>query len=61
MKTKHTEYTISCQLDPQQEPRLNLATLVEENIRKPVKGSGYGVLLPEQLQRHDTKEHIVQE
>ncbi|KAI9336595.1 hypothetical protein BD770DRAFT_332082 [Pilaira anomala] len=50
MKKEHEEYLLQRQLNPDVEKRINLATFVQQEIQKPVRGSKYGLLLPEHFE-----------
>ncbi|KAI9356159.1 hypothetical protein BD770DRAFT_304687, partial [Pilaira anomala] len=45
MKKEHEEYLLQRQLNPDVEERINLATFVQQEIQKPIRGSKYGLLL----------------
>lgn len=59
MKEEHTNYLVMRQLNPYNEPRVNLAALVKNEIQKPVKGSDYGIILPKQIDEFDLDNTIV--
>ncbi|KAI9257557.1 hypothetical protein EDC94DRAFT_522407, partial [Helicostylum pulchrum] len=46
----HQDYIMSRHINTEIDARTNLSTFVEMDIQKPVKGSEYGLLLPEQLE-----------
>ncbi|CAO3694239.1 unnamed protein product [Rhizopus stolonifer] len=50
IKKEHEEYLLLQQLNAEVEERTNLATFVQQDIQKPVRGSKYGLLLPEHLE-----------
>lgn len=47
------------QLSPKNQSRTNLATLVQKEIQKPVKGSDYGIILPKQFDDFDLDNTII--
>lgn len=49
MKEEHTNYKVMQQLFPNNQPRMNLATLMQNDTQWPVKGNGYGIILPQQI------------
>lgn len=53
MKKEHQVYMLLQHLNPDQNKRTNLATFVNTEIQKPVKGSEYGIILPKQLDDFD--------
>lgn len=48
MKEEHEEYSLQKVLLSASESRTSLSTLLKLDIQKPVKGSGYNLLLPEE-------------
>lgn len=61
MSQEHQDYMMTRQIDPKVEQRRNLTTFVEMDIQKPVKGSKYGLLLPEQLEECYIHKHLTEE
>ncbi|CAO0799530.1 unnamed protein product [Mucor circinelloides] len=59
MKEEHTDYLAMRQINPNHPSRINLATLVEKEIQKPVKGSDYGIILPKQLDDFNLDNNVV--
>lgn len=48
MKEEHDNYEIQRMLEGSSSSRLSLVEMVSTEIQKPVKGEGYGILLPEE-------------
>lgn len=48
MKEEHEEYSLQKILSSGAESRTSLSTLLKLDIQKPVKGSGYNLLLPDE-------------
>ncbi|KAL7314614.1 hypothetical protein PS15m_012332 [Mucor circinelloides] len=59
MKEEHTDYLAMRQINPNHPSRINLATLVEKEIQKRVKGSDYGIILPRQLDDFNLDNNVV--
>ncbi|PHZ13654.1 uncharacterized protein RHIMIDRAFT_305694 [Rhizopus microsporus ATCC 52813] len=59
MRKEHNDYMISAELSDEHEERESLASFVSKSIQKPVKGSGYGLLLPEELEKSEVKTTFV--
>lgn len=49
IKKEHEDYLLLRQLNAEVEERFNLTTFVQQDIKKPVRGGKYGLLLPEQI------------
>ncbi|KAI9475606.1 MAG: hypothetical protein EXX96DRAFT_609537 [Benjaminiella poitrasii] len=59
MKEGHMDYQLMRQLNPNNQSRIKLATLVQNEIQKPVKGSDYGIILPKQTDNCDLDSTIL--
>ncbi|KAI8973187.1 hypothetical protein BDF20DRAFT_837154 [Mycotypha africana] len=59
MKEEHVRYLTMRQLNPNNQSRVNLATLVEKEIQKPLKGSDYGIILPKQIDDFDLDNTVI--
>ncbi|RCH92780.1 hypothetical protein CU097_009312 [Rhizopus azygosporus] len=57
---EYEEYLLLRQLIAEVEERINLATLVQQDIKKPVRGGKYGLLLPEQINACLLEKTVVQ-
>ncbi|KAG1442993.1 hypothetical protein G6F56_010840 [Rhizopus delemar] len=53
MREEHDSYEIQRMLEGSSSSRLSLVEMVSTEIQKPVKGEGYGILLPEEKDESD--------
>ncbi|KAG1168120.1 hypothetical protein G6F70_009261 [Rhizopus microsporus] len=53
MKEEHDSYETQRMLEGSSSSRLSLVEMVNIEIQKPVKGEGYGILLPEEKDEND--------
>ncbi|ORE19634.1 hypothetical protein BCV71DRAFT_233917 [Rhizopus microsporus] len=60
IEKEYEEYLLLRQLIAEVEERINLATLVQQDIKKPVRGGKYGLLLPEQINACLLEKTVVQ-
>lgn len=51
MRKEHDDYMILAEFSDEHEERDRLASFVSKAIQKPARGSGYGLLLPEELEK----------
>ncbi|CAO3677855.1 unnamed protein product [Rhizopus microsporus] len=59
MKKEHMNYMVMRQLYPNNQSKMNLATLVQNDIQWPVKGRDYGIILPQQIDDCDLDSTII--
>lgn len=58
MKEEHNNYEVQRMLGGSSRSRLSLVEMVSTEIQKPVKGEGYGILLPEEKDESDCNVHF---
>lgn len=58
MKREHEDYMFSSQISQDIEAGENLFSYVEREIKKPERGSGYGLLLPDELEEYEVRTEV---
>lgn len=53
MRKEHDSYMVSPELSDEHEERESLTSFVSKANQKPVRGNGYGLLLPEELDKSE--------
>ncbi|EIE84399.1 hypothetical protein RO3G_09109 [Rhizopus delemar RA 99-880] len=57
LKDEHDQYSLHILLSDDINSRVPLSELVNFDIQKPIKGSGYGILLPEEKEEAESSVH----